>query len=556
MAEQLLDDIKAKTDIVEIISEYVHLKRAGQNWKGLCPFHTEKTPSFTVSPSRQRFHCFGCGVGGDVIQFITEYEKYSFREAMELLAKRAGITIPVRTSRGASSEKNEQLRAVIRKASDFYQKNLQRSATASRFLSSRGITAESVALFQLGYATPGWDGLLSYLRRSGYSNDIMREAGLVVQGKKGHYDMFRERFMFPIMTPHGTICAFGGRALDDSMPKYINSPETAIFRKSEILYGLHAAREGIRRKGFVLIVEGYMDVIICNQYGFDNAIAPLGTALTSDSLKKLRPMTSTVGVVVVFDGDAAGVTAARRALPLFCQNNLRAKVLLLPENEDPDSYLLKYGNAAFNALLDTSISMIDFVLNTTIGDERDKVHSALNLIAENNESFMADQMLIELSGKTRISESLIREQFRKLKDRKGKKHRAGLSRPDWQGKSREEYLLLSVAISFPEKGKHILTRIDRTELRDKTVASLLDKIAAVDNTADVSEILNTADASEKTLFDELAMNPGFDFDQVERIVEDCLRSIEKRKFNEQLHDARISGDLHRLDALLKERKKA
>ncbi len=555
MAERLLDDIKSKIDIVDVISDYVHLKKAGQNWKGLCPFHTEKTPSFTVSPSRQRFHCFGCGIGGDVIQFITEYEKYSFKEALDVLAKRAGITIPVRTNRGASSEKNEQLREVIRKASQFYRENIQSSGTASRFLTSRGITAESVELFHLGYAPPGWDNLLSFLRRSGYRDEIMKEAGLVVQGKKGYYDMFRERLIFPIMTANGTVCAFGGKALDDSMPKYINSPETAIFRKSEILYGLHAAREGIRRKGFVMIVEGYMDVIICNQHGYDNAIAPLGTALTSESLKKLKPLTSAVNVVVVFDGDAAGIAAAQRALPLFCQNNLKAKVLLLPENEDPDSYLEKYGNTAFDGLLDTSVSMIDFILRVTKGDETDKVHGAVALISENTDSFMADQMLIELSGKTRISESLIREKFKKLKNRAGKNN-PGPASPVRGKISTEEHLLLSVVLAFPEKADQVLSHLELNDLRDKTVASLFHNIAARENKADISEILHKADDKEKKLFDELSMNPGFDFDQVDRIVEDCLGSIEKRKFDERFHRAKKSGDLQQIHSLLRERKKA
>ncbi|UCE79420.1 MAG: DNA primase [Nitrospiraceae bacterium] len=555
MAERLLDDIKSKIDIVDVISDYVHLKKAGQNWKGLCPFHTEKTPSFTVSPSRQRFHCFGCGVGGDVIQFITEHEKYSFKEALDVLAKRAGITIPVRTSNGTASEKNEQLREVIRKASHFYRENIQSSGAASRFFTSRGITDESVQLFLLGYAPPGWGNLLNYLRRSGYRDEIMKEAGLVVQGKKGYYDMFRERLIFPIMTANGTVCAFGGRALDDSMPKYINSPETAIFKKSEILYGLHAAREGIRRQGFVMIVEGYMDVIICNQHGYDNAVAPLGTALTSESLKKLKPLTSAVNVVVVFDGDAAGVAAAQRALPLLCQNNLRAKVLLLPENEDPDSYLEKYGNTAFNALLDTSVSMIDFILRVTAGDETDKVHGAVTLISENTDSFMADQMLIELSGKTRISESLIREKFKKLKNRAGK-NKPNLSSPVRGKINREEHLLLSVVLAFPEKADQVLSQLELNDLRDKTVASLFNNIAALENKADISEILHKTDDKEKKLFDELSMNPGFDFNQVDRIVEDCLGSIEKRKFDEQFHHAKKSGDLHRMHSLLRERKKA
>jgi DNA primase len=335
------------------------------------------------------------------------------------------------------------------------------------------------------------------------------------------------------------------------MPKYINSPETPVFKKSETLYGLQSGKDAIRGKGHVIIVEGYMDVIICYQYGFQNVVAPLGTALTSGHLQRLRKMTDSA--VVVFDGDAAGLNAAKRSIPLLCQNNFKARLLLLPGNEDPDSYLRKYGGEAFGGLLEKSLSVIDFLFSISREGGADTVREALALIAQNLDPLAADEMLTELSGKTRISEMTVREEFRKIKSKNftGARKAAGPPMPEG---SREEYLLLSAVIHCPEKLDYVLSRLDLKDIKDKTVVSLFEKISTSafrDNPAKILDITG----EERSTFTRLSVEPGFDIEHADKNIEDCLMSIEKKKFEERLHLAELSGDLKLFNDLLLEKKK-
>lgn len=550
--DRLLEDIKSATDIVDFISGYVQLKKSGQNWKGLCPFHQEKTPSFMVSQSKQIFHCFGCGAGGDVITFLLKHDSLSFHEAVTLLAKKAGISIDAGRFDQKSIQKDELIRKALQASCSFYADKLRRTKNAWEYFKVRGVSPESIALFQLGYAPPGWSSLLSHMRKAGYSDEVIKDAGLAVSGNKGLYDMFRERIMFPILGMNGSVIAFGGRAMDDSMPKYINSPETPVFKKSETLYGLHTGRDAIRNKGFVIIVEGYTDVIICYQYGFQNVVAPLGTALTSGHLQKLRKLTNEA--VVVFDGDAAGINAAKRSLPLLCQNNFKARLLLLPEGEDPDSYLRKNGSEAFSALLGKAQSIIDFLFSVSREGRVETVREALTLIAQNLEPLAADEMLIELSGKTRINEMTVREEFRKIKN-KGFVNAGKAAGPRLSKGNREEYLLLSAVIHFPEKLAYVLSRLDMKDIRDKTVVSLFERVSSAADRNNPGSILAGADEEERTTYTRLLVEPGFDLEHADRNIEDCLMSIEKKKFDERFRLAELSGDLKLFNELFLEKKK-
>ena len=551
-ADRLLEEIKARIDIVDFISGYVQLKKTGQNWKGLCPFHQEKTPSFTVSQSKQIFHCFGCGAGGDVIAFVLKHDNLSFHETVTLLAKKAGIPLDVTRTDRKHAERDELIREALHAAGNFYYETLPGAKAAAAYVKGRGISRESIALFRIGYAPPGWNNLLRHLRKSGCSDTIIKDAGLAVSGNKGLYDMFRDRIMFPIRSVTGSEVAFGGRAMDNTMPKYINSPETPVFKKSDTLYGLFEGRDAIRSEGFVIIVEGYMDVIICHQHGFQNVVAPLGTALTSGHLQKLRKMTN--AAVVVFDGDAAGINAAKRALPLLCQNTFKAHLLLLPEREDPDSYLRKNGSEAFSALLGKAQSIMDFLFSASRGERIDTVREALTLIAQNADPLTADEMLIELSGKTRISEVTLREEFRKVKNKASVP--AGRESDTRKSKgTREEYLLLSAVIHFPEKMDYVLSRLDVNDIRDRTVASLFAKISAAADKDNRDAVLDHAAEEERSIFTRLSVEPGFDLEHVDRNIEDCLMSIEKKKFDQRFRQAELSGDLRLFNALLLEKKK-
>ncbi|MEK6529094.1 MAG: DNA primase, partial [Nitrospirota bacterium] len=275
-----LEEIKSKLDIVEVISEYIPLKRAGQNWRGLCPFHAEKTPSFMVSPSKQIYHCFGCGTGGDIFTFLLKYENLSFQEALNILAEKAGVTLKKFQKNTAKTGEKESILNLHKDALIFYQNSLVKNQKAVRYLADRGINSKAQKLFFVGCAADSWDALFSYLQNKGYKAEEIKKSGLIVRGTKNYYDVFRNRIIFPIFNMRGEVIAFGGRVMDNSMPKYLNSPETPIFNKSRTLYGLSHAKESIKKTGTAVLVEGYLDVITAHMYGFSNTVAPLGTALT------------------------------------------------------------------------------------------------------------------------------------------------------------------------------------------------------------------------------------------------------------------------------------
>ncbi|GAB4488948.1 MAG: DNA primase [Thermodesulfovibrionales bacterium] len=549
--DRVLEEIKSRIDIVDLVSGYVSLKKAGQNWKGLCPFHTEKTPSFTVNPARQIFHCFGCSTGGDAISFVMKAEGISFVEALKMLAEKAGVPLKLVKADPRTLQREEQVRNVLQSAAAFFGTQLKASAAARGYLEKRGVSAESVSAFRLGFAPAGWSNLIRHLRGAGYADDIVREAGLAVAGDKGLYDMFRQRLIFPITSTGGQVIAFGGRAMDDSPPKYINSPETAVFRKSETLYGLSEAKEAIRSSGRAVLVEGYLDVIICHQHGIRNAVAPLGTALTSGHLQRLRSLAAEA--VLVFDGDTAGLNAARRAVPLLCRQGFAARIALLPAGEDPDSFLAKHGRDSFIPLLDRAASIVAFLAGPGGGPEAETARRVLSVIAEHPDPLAAEEMLIELAGRTNIHESVLRAEFRKLRGKVTVEPRKPYNRQDDTAARTEERILLGAVIAFPGRLPEVLARIDPDSLGDRVVASLLKRFAEAGERT-LPEVAAAAPPEELTLFNRLAVDPGFDLSEVDRNIEDCLGAIERKRFDERIRMAQRSGDVHALNALLAERK--
>ncbi|HTT39547.1 MAG TPA: DNA primase [Burkholderiales bacterium] len=365
--KSFLQELLGRVDIVDVIESYVPLKRAGSNLVACCPFHSEKTPSFTVSPSKQFYHCFGCGAHGSAVGFLMEYAGMKYVEAIKDLASRVGMKVPdpEPSARERSSQPQaEQITDVLERAARFYKSELKRSERAIAYLKARGLTGEVAARFQLGYAPPGWQSLAAAF--PDYASKALVEAGLVIQAEDGkRYDRFRDRIMFPIITPRGQIVGFGGRVLERSEPKYLNSPETPVFEKGRELYGLHQARQAIRGAGRVVVVEGYMDAIALAQHGVGYAVATLGTATTPWHVQKLLRQTDEV--VFCFDGDAAGRRAAWRALENSLsqlQDGKQVKFLLLPEQDDPDSYVRREGPEAFERLLATSVPLSEFALRS------------------------------------------------------------------------------------------------------------------------------------------------------------------------------------------------
>ncbi|HJT23489.1 MAG TPA: DNA primase, partial [bacterium] len=352
--------VKDATDIVSVIGEYVPLKKSGSSYKGLCPFHSEKSPSFMVSPNRNGFHCFGCGKGGNVITFVMEMEKMPFPEALRLLAGKAGVDLPKpqESERDQAADRaRERMLELNEFAGKFFHEKLLSSEgqPAREYFKGRGFTKEDALKYLIGFAPAGWDSLKNAAQKAGFSQEELLAAGLVVHNeeKNSYYDKFRNRLIFPVRNNYDKIIAFGGRTLsDESGPKYLNSPETLLFKKSECLYLLDMAREAIRQRGSVLVVEGYFDALALHHFGFENAVATLGTALTSQHGRVLARYTK--DVVFSYDADTAGQAAVLRGFEPLIQSGLNIRVLVMPDAKDPDEYLKKHSKEDFEVLLQKS----------------------------------------------------------------------------------------------------------------------------------------------------------------------------------------------------------
>lgn len=385
----IIEDIRYRCDIEDVISSYISLKHAGSNLKGLCPFHSEKTPSFVVYKDTQSFYCFGCGAGGDVISFIMRQENLDYVSAIEFLAKRAGITLPEfdTSSRANEGVGRARILQMNTDAAKFFRQMLfdeNVGAPARQYLvGKRALESSVVKHFGLGYAPLGWNNLRDHLRSLGYSYEEMAAANLCNKGERGYYDSFRGRVMFPIIDVSGNIVAFGGRVLDDSKPKYLNSAETPAFRKNKNLFALNFAKNS--GEDTLIICEGYMDVIAMHAAGFTNAVATLGTAITSEHARIIKRYVSKA--VLAYDGDEAGRKAADRAIKLLSEAGVETRILVMRDAKDPDEFIKKFGREAFRRLIDESRSRFDYIIETVVsklnlGNADEKIKAAGELCRE------------------------------------------------------------------------------------------------------------------------------------------------------------------------------
>ncbi len=424
--DDVISRVRDSVDIVDLVSGYVSLKKTGRNWVGLCPFHNEKTPSFSVNPAKQIFHCFGCGVGGDAFKFLELQEGLNFPEAVQRLAGRAGIALPESRPRPSDRRADDERKALLRltaDAADYFRQELAGPAgsAARAYLGKRGLTEQVIDEFSLGWARPEWDGLLKHLKRKGASPALMETAGLVVRRSEGegHYDRFRGRIIFPIRDIGGNVIAFGGRVMDDSLPKYLNSPETPLYSKSNVLYCLDRAKEHGRKLGYFIIVEGYLDAIACHQYGAKNAVATLGTALTEGHLRLLRRFAQKL--MLIFDPDPAGVKAALRGFDLLAGSGMKVNVVSLPDGDDPDTFLKKQGYEAFAACLRKSQKLMDFVLaqvvrdgaRATIDEKVERAGEMLGFIARLPSGLERDHYLRKTAEALSVDEATLRQEMAK-----------------------------------------------------------------------------------------------------------------------------------------------
>lgn len=363
-SDQFLDEVRARNDIVDLVSRYTSLTRRGSGYVGLCPFHNEKTPSFSVSQDRQFFHCFGCGVGGDIITFMMKIENLDFPDAVSQLAARAGLSMPeVDENAKAARRRRERILELNTQAARYFHTQLHEAAgrEALDYLTGRGLSAATQTRFGLGYAPNGWDGLISAMTKLSFTKNELLDAGLAVTGKNGGiYDRFRNRVMFPIIDVRGAVIGFGGRVMDDSKPKYLNSPETLVFNKRKNLFALNLAKK--TSADAIILAEGYMDVIALHQAGFDSAVASLGTSLTEEQVKLISRYKKEI--IIAYDSDTAGISAASRAIELLRPAGIAVRVLRMQDAKDPDEYIKKFGRERFLRLLNKSEADCEYKLST------------------------------------------------------------------------------------------------------------------------------------------------------------------------------------------------
>lgn len=421
----VISEVKQKTDIVEVISQYTTLTKAGRTFRALCPFHSEKHPSFFVYPEQQSWHCFGaCNTGGDVFSFIMKKQGLDFGEALRLLAQKAGVTLPSKFAPEGKKDEKERLYQANEAAAQYFHNLLVNSSAgekARNYLASRGLIPKSITDFQLGFSLDSWEALQQYLVARGYTESELVTAGLVVEAEGGkRYDRFRQRLIFPISDARGRLIGFGARALDDSLPKYINSPQTSVFDKSATLYGLNMAASAIRQQNSVVIVEGYLDVIIAHQYGFNNVVASMGTSVTDKQIGTMKRLTK--NVTLALDSDAAGEEAMLRCMGY--ENSLEAevKVVILPQGKDPDD-VIKEDVKIWQHLLAEAVPVIDYTFNmvmakldlTTARDKRLAADKLLPIIAGIRDTIRQGHYLEKLARLVGVSERRLEAELGKMK---------------------------------------------------------------------------------------------------------------------------------------------
>ncbi len=425
--DAVLDEIRDRTDLVGFIGDYVPLKKSGRSYKGLCPFHTEKTPSFNVSPDRNIFRCFGCGAGGNVFTFLMQMDGMSFLEAVRHLAKRAGVEVPAPTPEEASdARRRERLLKVTSRAATLYHRQLLEAPEAEgarRYLADRGLTDAAIKNFELGYAPAGWNFLLKKAQASGVSTDDLEAVGLVIRSERGggHYDRFRARLIFPITDHRGDVVGFGGRLLDPDATeaKYINTPETALYHKGRLLYGMDKARREAQDCDELLVTEGYLDVITAHQEGLGNIVATMGTALTEQHARLIGRYAKRV--TLVFDADQAGLNAARRGADLLLAQGLQVEVLSLPDGHDPDSYIRSSGMEAFEASHRQAKPLVEFLLDELLkGDEADSparkgrvASELLPFVSRIPNRVERDEAFRQMADALGVREEALRDEFRR-----------------------------------------------------------------------------------------------------------------------------------------------
>ncbi|MDD3088843.1 MAG: DNA primase [Candidatus Omnitrophica bacterium] len=546
--QEIIDRILERVDIVEVISEYVQLKRAGRSHKACCPFHNEKTASFVVSPDKQIYHCFGCGVGGNVLNFVMKYENLEFPDAVRKLALRAGVEIPVERGRqGEGPSLYSRIHEINKLAAAFFQNNLrsEKGRGALEYLRSRGIENQTLSDFRIGYALDDWEALRKYLESRKVPADMVRKAGLSVESDKGRndYDRFRNRVIFPIFDDRDNIVAFGGRVMDKALPKYIDSPETPVYSKSNVLYGLNFSKRGIREKGYAILVEGYMDVVIPFQQGVKNVVATSGTALTPRQADILKRQASTA--VLIFDADQAGEAASLRGLDILVEKGMGVRIAALPKGEDPDTFVRKFGREAFEEVAEKAKDLLDYKLELllkkfgprSVGTICDEM---LPTISRVENAVVRSDYLTRLAEKLGIHEASLRYEIGKVKPDYSY-HYASEVRTEGSARNyrSSEVHLLGMAIT----GRKYFEKLDRElglgMFKDPAVKRVMRSVgemyAAGNGDINASKLSSRLEGDEqaKQVFMEGLAKADIT-EEKDRVLEDCILRVRKENRDEEI----------------------
>jgi DNA primase len=574
ISEDVINQIRDRIDIAEIVGQHVSLTRAGQNLKGLCPFHHEKSPSFTVSPSRQIFHCFGCGAGGNVFTFLTRITGASFPETVRELGQKVGVDVQETTAHaGSQAAQTGRIEQLNRAVSDWFRQNLQNEKLgeeAREYLKGRGILPATIEQFGIGVAPAEWDALLKALARQGFQLTELAAAGVAISrdNGSGYYDRFRARVMFTITDLRKRVVGFGGRVLGEGTPKYLNSPDTPLFKKGQTLFALDLAREAVTRTKTVVIVEGYFDAVALHQAGLTNTVATLGTALTPEHVQILRRFASKV--VLLFDPDPAGVRAALRGLDLFVNSGLGVKVVTLPAGDDPDTFVRKFGPGAFVNLEEQAPSLLDFALehslqtaeSTTVEGRIRSVDDVLKILQKSEHPIEREERIRIVAERLGINQQRLIERYPALISNEGRKPANRKTEPQpaqaFKGVPEERDL-----VYFLLQGH--LTPADVRRLRPETFSvpgcrRLVEAALAhlgQDGRVGLRHLLDTVvdDPDCGALATELSMRDEH-FDDVRAHIQGCLETLERKRAHEimreliaQLKAAERAGRLDEVQVL-------
>ncbi|MDP3804739.1 MAG: DNA primase [Candidatus Omnitrophota bacterium] len=569
--DTIIDKIQEKSDIVEVISGYIPLKKVGRNYKTTCPFHHEKTPSFVVSPDKQIYHCFGCGVGGNVFSFLMKYENLQFPEVVEMLAKKTGVMLPrIAGRRDEENAYTTGLYKINELACQFFQVCLANNTASRDYLASRGIGDEAIKNFRIGYAPDQWEGALNFFKSKSVTGQVLEKAGLAISNDKGgHYDRFRNRVIFPITDLKNRTLGFGARVLDSSLPKYINSPETPIYSKGRNLYGLHLSREAIKKEGYALVVEGYLDFIMPYQAGIRNIIATLGTALTVDQIILLKRFTNTV--IMVYDPDEAGEAASLRNLDLFISEDVNVYIAELPGGLDPDGYIRKFGADDFLKLVKSSKNLFDYKL--------DKLMKRFNINTSNGKTSIAGEMLPtlsrinnavlkstlikKLSDKLSVDEEALKVELKKVKTGYSERRYIVNTAPARIDKNSAELIVTALLIEGGSLAEKALAELSADEFRNSSARELVKLIFSLhkDN-IEISParlISHTFASAETANLISEAVGILEIIKDKDKTMSDCISRIKKDNLRERLNmlqesirSAHSQKDDERMKALVAE----